>query len=138
MRIRQIVEQTLILEGDQPLERLHVALVHGGVPIDLYLALPPEWATWARADKVAWVKQQVLAHLATQGYGIGGEIVYPDGGQAEQAADNLEALPGWGSWTSDQAAQWIDQNVVDLASAKQALRAMVRAIVFLRDIVIPQ
>ena len=51
----------------------------------------------------------------------------------EAAADGFEGLPGWSSWTADQAADWIDVNVADLASAKVALTAMARAIVLLRD-----
>jgi len=40
---------------------------------------------------------------------------------------------GWATWTADQAEAWINTNVTDLAGAKTALKAMARAIIFLRD-----
>lgn len=51
----------------------------------------------------------------------------------EAARDGFANLPGWATWTADGAAAWIDANVVDLASAKVALAAMARAIVYLRE-----
>ena len=54
-----------------------------------------------------------------------------DAGQVD-----FRGLPGWATWTGDEAAAWIDANVIDLASAKTALRTMARAIVALRDIVV--
>lgn len=51
----------------------------------------------------------------------------------EAARDGFGALPGWATWTAAEAAQWIQDNVVDLPSAKIALSAMARAIVYLRD-----
>lgn len=51
----------------------------------------------------------------------------------EAAQEGFGDLPGWASWTADQAADWIDVNVTDLASAKVALTAMAKAIVFLRE-----
>ncbi|MCJ7824973.1 MAG: hypothetical protein MUP44_08750 [Anaerolineales bacterium] len=51
----------------------------------------------------------------------------------ERAADDFSALPGWATWTADEAAQWIAANVTDLAGAKTALTAMARAIILLRD-----
>ena len=35
-----------------------------------------------------------------------------------------EPLPGWADMTDDEAAQWVEDNVIDLASAKQALKAL--------------
>ena len=51
----------------------------------------------------------------------------------ERAADEFVALPGWATWTGEQAAAWIEENVTDLVSAKTVLTAMARAIVALRD-----
>lgn len=51
----------------------------------------------------------------------------------EAARDEFGDLPGWATWTSDEAATWIDENVTDLVSARVALVAMARAIVALRD-----
>jgi hypothetical protein len=46
-------------------------------------------------------------------------------------------IPGWTSWTEEQTTDWIDDNVVDLASAKTALRAMARMMIALRNKVFP-
>lgn len=51
----------------------------------------------------------------------------------EAARDEFGDLPGWATWTGDEAATWIDENVADLVSARVALAAMARAIVALRD-----
>jgi hypothetical protein len=49
------------------------------------------------------------------------------------AKTDMKALPGWSTWTGAQAESWINTNVTDLASAKTALKAMAKAIVYLRD-----
>ena len=49
---------------------------------------------------------------------------------------DFQGLPGWATWTAQEAEDWIEANVVDLASAKVALQAMARAIVFLRNVTI--
>jgi hypothetical protein len=51
----------------------------------------------------------------------------------KNARDGYAALPGWASWTANEAAAWIETNVTDLASARTALAQMARAITFLRD-----
>ncbi len=51
----------------------------------------------------------------------------------ERARDEFEGFPGWATWTGAEAADWIEDNVTDLESAKTALTAMARAIVALRD-----
>jgi len=51
----------------------------------------------------------------------------------EGAEDQVAAIPNWAGWTEQQATGWIDENVTDLASAKQALRAMARLLVALRN-----
>lgn len=51
----------------------------------------------------------------------------------ERARDDFDSLPGWATWTTDEAAQWIEDNVTDLASARTAMTAMARAIIALRD-----
>ncbi len=56
----------------------------------------------------------------------------------EGAEGNAAAIPGWATWTADESVAWIDANVTDLASAKQALRAMARMIVAMRDQMWPE
>ena len=45
----------------------------------------------------------------------------------------MKNMPGWADWTAAEAESWINTNVTDLASAKTALKAMAKAIVYLRD-----
>jgi hypothetical protein len=54
--------------------------------------------------------------------------------QAQAAAKtDMGNLPGWASWTADDAVDWINTKVTDLASAKTAMKAMAKAIIYLRD-----
>lgn len=127
MRLLEIVEDNGVLG-------LHFSV--GGAEGRLAFELPEEWAAWTRAEKVAWAKAQVHEHLQTTTYATRGVMIYPDGAIPEEAKDNFEALPGWATWTADEAVQWIEDNVVDLASAKRALKAVARAIVYLRNITV--
>jgi hypothetical protein len=51
----------------------------------------------------------------------------------EQAEADFISLPGWASWTAEEAASYIETNVTDLASTKTVLTSMARAIIYLRD-----
>lgn len=56
--------------------------------------------------------------------------------KAQTVADaiaSMRNLPGWATWTGAQAEAWIQTNVTDLSSAKTALKAMAKAICYLRD-----
>ena len=48
--------------------------------------------------------------------------------------EGMENLPGWSTWTAQEASDWIDANVIDLDSAKLALSNMAKAIVYLRNV----
>lgn len=50
----------------------------------------------------------------------------------EAARDGVAGLPGWATWTADQAADYIESNVVDLATAKEVLKKMAMMLVHLR------
>ena len=52
---------------------------------------------------------------------------------AATARQRVEAVPGWASWRDEEAVDFINANVTDLASAKRVLVAMARVIVALRD-----
>lgn len=54
----------------------------------------------------------------------------------DQGKTDFENLPGWATWTAQEASNWIETNVVDLPTAKTTMQAMAKAIVYLRDIVI--
>ncbi len=49
---------------------------------------------------------------------------------------SIKALPGWATWTAEEAMAWVDANVTDLASAKVVLKALARMVVYLRDAVL--
>lgn len=51
----------------------------------------------------------------------------------EAARDGYAGLSGWATWSGDEAAAWVEVNVIDLDSAKIALAQMARAITYLRD-----
>lgn len=56
-----------------------------------------------------------------------------------QAKVGMNALPGWATWTTNQAETWITTNLGDLTTAQQraalitAIKAMAKAILYLRD-----
>lgn len=87
-------------------------------------------------DKVFQKRVHIQAHQAGVVPDVLGWVI--DDVSAEQLKDEAAAygfgeLPGWSSWTADEAETWIEDNVDDLASAKVALKAMARAVVLLRD-----
>jgi len=47
--------------------------------------------------------------------------------------NNVGEMPGWATWDAQQASDYIENNVVDLASAKQVLKAMAKLLIYLRD-----
>ena len=49
------------------------------------------------------------------------------------AKAGMSNLPGWASWNAAEATSWINTNVTDLASAKNALEKIAEAIIYLRD-----
>lgn len=51
----------------------------------------------------------------------------------DTAKDDVQHIPGWSTWTAAQAEAWINTNVTDLASARVALVAMAKMIVYLRN-----
>lgn len=53
--------------------------------------------------------------------------------QARAAPERARLIPGWAVWDEDEAVEWINSHVTDLASAKQVLTAMARMLVALRD-----
>jgi hypothetical protein len=107
-----------------------------GTPYKMSFPLPSGWDGWTRAERLAWVTAQVEAFLSTNTIQDGAPIIYPDRAAKVTAKLDFRGLPGWATWTGAEASDWIDTNVTDLASAKTALVAMAKAIVFLRDIVV--
>lgn len=55
--------------------------------------------------------------------------------EARQQAseDNAKNIPGWATWSEAEMLAKIDNDVVDLASTKKALKAMARMLIALRN-----
>lgn len=53
------------------------------------------------------------------------------------AKATIATVPGWASWTNEQAQTWIDANVTDLPSAIVALKKMAQMIILIRDHIRP-
>tara|TARA_Y100000310_G_scaffold211561_1_gene212299 strand:- start:9064 stop:9267 length:204 start_codon:yes stop_codon:yes gene_type:complete len=51
----------------------------------------------------------------------------------KEAKDWGTNLPAWATMTADEAAQHIEDNVTNLASAKVVLKKIARGFVYLRD-----
>lgn len=107
-----------------------------GIAGGIIRPLPEGWQALSRSEKIAWAQEQVNAYLLTRILVAEAEIVYPDPAAVDVAKEGFEAMPGWASWTPAEAAAWIDANVTDLATAKQALGRLAEAVIYLRDIVI--
>lgn len=50
-----------------------------------------------------------------------------------KSSENIAQVPGWATWDAQQAVDYIENNVVDLASAKQVLRVMAKILIYFRD-----
>jgi len=103
----EIVEQEMPGEPDRTFQRLLTIEAHQETGID------PETGE----EYLFWVVDSVESEQLTD----------------EAAKNGFEALPGWATWSADEAEQWMLDNVTDLASAQLALSQMARAIAFLRD-----
>jgi hypothetical protein len=119
-------------EGDY----VQIVFTVAGEGKTLSLPVPVGWAGWTREEKISWATAEVEDHLVDTTYVLPGQEVFPDNSAPGQAKDDFRVLPGWADWTAAQASDWIDANVVDLASAKTVLTSMAKAIVYLRDIAI--
>ena len=54
--------------------------------------------------------------------------------QRRQDADqDVGNIPGWATWTAQEAQDWIDANVTNLATARTAFKAMARMLMALRN-----
>jgi hypothetical protein len=49
------------------------------------------------------------------------------------AANEIKKIPGWATWTAQEAEAWLEANVLNLESAKTVMKTMARIICHLRD-----
>ncbi|MBW2307485.1 MAG: hypothetical protein JRG73_11175 [Deltaproteobacteria bacterium] len=49
------------------------------------------------------------------------------------AEPSIRNIPGWASWTAQEAEDYIEADITDLAGARQVLKAMAKMICYLRD-----
>ena len=71
---------------------------------------------------------QALIDLATQQSTEQQQETIKNNAKAQAAA-----IPSWSSWTEAETLDYIDTNVIDLASAKVVIRAMARMVIALRN-----
>jgi hypothetical protein len=138
MRLVKLVKQSF-LSLDSPVQAiLRIEFSTNGVNTALVLSIPEDWETMTRAQKIDWAKQQITSHLTTNNYASSDEVVYPNAIDQEDAANAFEAMPGWATWSATEAEAWIEANVSNLATTKTTLKAMAKAIIYLRDNTIPK
>lgn len=113
---------------------IFIEFVSNGVYGNLTFPVPDNFDVMTRAEKVAWSKRQIADYLNTYILAASNETFFPDNMSQETAANDFDNLPGWGTWTAGEAESWIDTNVTTLAMAKIALKAMAKAIVYLRNV----
>ncbi len=98
-----------------------------GVTGRVELEPPGNWEQLTRPQKIAWVKQQVTDHLAGYVYEEPDEVIFPDKATRDQAADDFEALPGWATWTAEEAEAFIHDSVFngnDLTTVQAQIDAL--------------
>ena len=97
------------------------------------LSLSADEIEGLNADQVRQLAQERAdADGALVGEGSLWLEIVPD--KRRDAIAGIDNMPGWADWTAAEASQWIEDNVVDLQSAKRALKAMAKAIMYLRNI----
>ena len=52
---------------------------------------------------------------------------------SDEAPELLKDIPGWATWSMSEVVSYIEDNVTDLASAKQVLIALAKVVVVLRN-----
>lgn len=117
-------------------QTLQIVLDDDGIQNEIGISLPVGWDGWTRSERVQWTKNWLIVHSQTHHYLSGADIIFPDATIKNVALGDFDNLPGFATWTTQEAANWIGTNVNDLATAKIALVRIVQAIVYLRDIVI--
>ena len=125
-----------VLIDDNMEKMLYVVIDDNGVQHEISVALPDRWGDWTRIEKVQWVRAWITEHAQTHRYIPGADVIFPDVALKDLALANFENLPGFATWTAQEANAWIEGNVIDLDTAKVALSRMAQALVYLRDIVI--
>lgn len=115
-----------------------VEFVANGITGKISLPIPENFDTMTRAEKIAWGKSEIASYMASYNLSEPGQVFFPDSSAQENAAADFENLPGWATWTATEAESWIETNVTNLATAKTALKAMAKAIVYLRNVTIEQ
>lgn len=53
--------------------------------------------------------------------------------KVDESKVGMKTLPGWADWTALQAGTWIEDNVNNMTTVKTVLKAMAKAIIYLRD-----
>lgn len=117
------------IRGDQLADEINIAIGTSFAADNCTFYPPSTVQIPVDVAQVAAVQAIVIAHVP--------QAVYTDADRkrvARQTGESgMDALPGWATFTAAEAEQWIEDNVTNLASAKTALKAMAKAIVYLRN-----
>lgn len=100
--------------------------VEGATPAETKANLEAFCAQWVEANHLL----RMYADEPPEGITERTDLVAD---REREARTGMSSLPGWATWTSQEAVDWVEVNVKDLASAKQCLKAMAKAICYLRD-----
>jgi hypothetical protein len=107
-----------------------------GIKGSISVLEPETWDDMTRPEKIAWVENLVSEHLTTTTYRDGTNTIYPDKAIKITARRSFDSLPNWATWTPQEAKDWVDTNVTDLAIAKEVLGDLAWAVLCLRDIIL--
>jgi len=124
-----------MIRGDQLTDEINNA-VDLQLTVEDVVYYPPDKLVVAGVapENEAAIQAVIDAHVPTD--------IYTVEDQHRQTKSNAGVavgnIPGWTTWDEQQALDWIDTDVTDLDSAKQALSAMARMIVAMRNKLWPE
>jgi hypothetical protein len=106
--------------------KLMTELLKAGLPVDGVDSNGKiDWSVEPTPEQVQQAEDIKLAHNP--------DTLLPVDQVQADAKGQAAAVPNWATWTEQQAVDWINANVTNLASAKQVLIAMARMLVALRN-----
>jgi hypothetical protein len=136
---QQYVVKQIIRYIDPETEDISITVrirVDSGTDATITFMAPEGWATMSQQEKIAYGRAQIETHLEAHQYFPGAQREWPEPGTSVRAQLDIENMPGWASWTAQEVADWIEDNVHDSKTTKQTLTKMGQMLVHLRDIII--
>ncbi len=121
--------------GEQLVDFLRVEVSEDGEVIVENIPVPIGWDSWDQATKVQWTKDQTQLLLTAQHH-VHGEHIYSNFTAVEAAIASVKVLPGWSTWTPDEAVAWVQLHSTSTNDFRALFEVMTRMLILLRDIVI--